>query len=370
MAPFLASVRTHWCAALLIGVAGAAPAHAQQDPKQAPVGTLSDKPAGPELAPGEADRKARSLFEQGRVAYEEGRYRDSWDYFRQAYLLSKRPELLYNVGQSADRLRMDREALEAFRLYLARLPNAHNRREVENRVRALEERIRQEEGGPQHDPAARVDPAYSLDEGQPAAQTPAAPEQEPEAEAEAESAQPSGGQPERTGWYLQFGLGIGLLGDSIGNLREDTTLSSATGVGHAALGYDINEGIVVGGGLVFDWSFSPSANFDGGGSVDLDAANLTMLMAFLDWYLNPRTEGWHLLGGLAFATLALSDQTATVGVKDAHGGALIVGAGHQWPLDSEWALGVLGRLVLAKVDQDTGKHALGALSVSATATWY
>src|SRR5262245_57812820 len=135
MAPSLASVRPRWCAALLIGVASAAPAFAQQARDEAPAHTLSEKPDGPPLSPQESDRKARALFEQGRVAYEEGRYRDSWDYFRQAYLLSKRPEMLYNVGQSADRLRMDREALEAFRLYLARLPKAHNRREVENRVR-------------------------------------------------------------------------------------------------------------------------------------------------------------------------------------------------------------------------------------------
>ena len=51
------------------------------------------------------------------------------------------PELLYNVGQAADRLRMDHEALAAFRLYLKKLPDADNRREVENRVHALEERL-------------------------------------------------------------------------------------------------------------------------------------------------------------------------------------------------------------------------------------
>jgi hypothetical protein len=273
--------------------------------------------------------------------------------------------MLYNVGQSADRLRMDREALEAFRLYLARLPNAKNRREVENRVRALEERMRQDENKDpaQPDLTQPVDSADVPDEGKSAA--PATPAPEPEVE----PAPPSGGQPERAGWYVQFGLGVGYLGDSVGNLMESTTLSSPTGVAHAALGYGINEGVVLGGGLVFDWSLAPKANF-GGGSVDLESANLTMLMAFLDWYLNPRSDGWHLLGGLAFATLGLSDQTATVGVKDAHGGALILGAGHQWPLDREWAIGALARLVLAKVDQDTGKHALGALSVSATATWF
>ena len=35
-----------------------------------------------------------------------------------------------------------------------------------------------------------------------------------------------------------------------------------------------------------------------------------------------------------------------------------------------WAIGVLGRLTLAKVDQDTGKHAVGVLSVLCNATWF
>ena len=89
----------------------------------------------------EADRKARERFEQGKAAFSEGNYRDAWEHFREAYILSKRPELLYNVGQSADRMRMDREALAAFKLYLEKLPKAANRREVEARIVWLEDHL-------------------------------------------------------------------------------------------------------------------------------------------------------------------------------------------------------------------------------------
>ena len=159
MAPSLACARRLGFAALLIVSGGAAASvHAQEGRGGAPETTLSETP---ELSGPEADRQARTLFEQGRAAYDEGRYRDSWDYFRQAYLLSKRPELLYNVGQSADRLRKDREALEAFRMYLAQVPKAENRREVENRVRALEQRMAEAPPMETAPPPAGADPAYA-----------------------------------------------------------------------------------------------------------------------------------------------------------------------------------------------------------------
>ena len=135
-------------------------AHAQYDePRDGPVTHFEEPipepatqepgappPPEPEAGSKEADAEARTLFEQGRIAFEEGRYRDSWDYFHRAYRLSRRPKLLYNVGQAADRLRKDEEALKAFRLYLKHVPDAENRQEVEARVRALETQLENESG--------------------------------------------------------------------------------------------------------------------------------------------------------------------------------------------------------------------------------
>lgn len=84
------------------------------------------------------DAEARHVFEAGRTAYDAGRYADALDYFQRGYALSQRPQLLYNVGQAADRLREDQTALDAFKLYLERLPNAENRPQVEERIRVLE----------------------------------------------------------------------------------------------------------------------------------------------------------------------------------------------------------------------------------------
>jgi tetratricopeptide (TPR) repeat protein len=70
------------------------------------------------------DTEARALFEAGRAAYSAGRFDEALDRFRGAYRLSPRPPLLFNIGQSADRLRHDREALEAYEQFLAAEPNS------------------------------------------------------------------------------------------------------------------------------------------------------------------------------------------------------------------------------------------------------
>lgn len=83
------------------------------------------------------DAEARGLFEAGRAAFDQGRYPDALGYFDRAYQLSRRAQLLYNIGQVHDRLRHDEEALQAFQQYLKQVPGAENRVEVQHRIEAL-----------------------------------------------------------------------------------------------------------------------------------------------------------------------------------------------------------------------------------------
>ena len=86
----------------------------------------------------DVDQRARDLFEEGRAAYDAGDDAEALAHFKAAYELSHRPQLLYNIGLSADRLGRRAEALEAYRGYLDALPDAHNHVSVADRVRALE----------------------------------------------------------------------------------------------------------------------------------------------------------------------------------------------------------------------------------------
>lgn len=111
-----------------------------------PVAETAPPPAPPVPTAEEVrDEQARALFEEGRTAFSEARFADALEFFRRAHALSHRHALLYNIGQAADRLRLDREALEAFDLYLAEVPDAANRVEVETRVAVLRETIARED---------------------------------------------------------------------------------------------------------------------------------------------------------------------------------------------------------------------------------
>jgi tetratricopeptide (TPR) repeat protein len=87
------------------------------------------------------DEAARLTFESARQAFVAGEYERALGLFRQAYQLSNRPGLLYNIAQTLDRLRRDAEALEAFQQFLAAQPDTPNRGEVEARIRVLEQAV-------------------------------------------------------------------------------------------------------------------------------------------------------------------------------------------------------------------------------------
>jgi tetratricopeptide (TPR) repeat protein len=91
------------------------------------------------------DREAREAYEAGAVSFEEGRYSVALDFFQQSYALSGRPTLLYNIGLSLDRLRRDREALDAFERYLDAEPESEHRRQVSARIASLRAALAAEE---------------------------------------------------------------------------------------------------------------------------------------------------------------------------------------------------------------------------------
>lgn len=107
------------------------------------VGFAASAQAQQEL--GADEQEAKGLFELGSEAYGQARYDRALVHFQEAYRLSQRPALLYNIGLTLANLRRDREALEAFEKYLTEVPNAPNRDVVENRVAILRKNIEAEE---------------------------------------------------------------------------------------------------------------------------------------------------------------------------------------------------------------------------------
>lgn len=365
---FLRSPRAAYPFALACALSlTASAAFAQEELDEAPVTTLDEIEPSKQPAPAtelasspppklsaEDEKRAREAFELGRQAWDDGRYREAWEHWHYSYRLSRRPALLYNVGQAADRLRMDAEALEAFRLYLAKNPDAENRREVENRIRILEQAVGAKQG------SAQPETLSENLEGEPVASEEAPDDTE---------ASPFG-QPQRKGLYARLGLGVGFLSDGFDNgTGTDITATNLTLDLDAGLGYGVSRQFVIGGALLIDWAPAPTAD-NNGNSVDLNTVRTTLISAFVVYHLQPQVNGWHLLGGIGFGTLALSDASGTFGNEDAGGLGLYLGGGYEIPLKGELAIGVNGRLLLARFAQDLGDHNMLGLAITASVVWY
>lgn len=121
-----------WLVTILL-VALAAPASAQ------------DAQPDQDAQAAENDRVARRAFEAGRQAFAAGDYETALIRFREAYELSHRSELLYNIAQSLDRLRRDEETLQTLRQYLQEVPSSRSRAEVEARIRVLEQMVQRDQ---------------------------------------------------------------------------------------------------------------------------------------------------------------------------------------------------------------------------------
>ena len=92
----------------------------------------------------EEDREARRQFEAGADAFEEGLYESALACFLKAYDLSPRPVLLFNIAKTEDKLERKREARDHYKRFLAAVPDAANRVQVERRIEELNTEIARE----------------------------------------------------------------------------------------------------------------------------------------------------------------------------------------------------------------------------------
>src|SRR5690349_11825997 len=82
-------------------------------------------------ARGESLDAAREHYARGNMSFEVGDYDTAVEEFQQAYAISHKPKLLFNLAQ-AYRFNKDHEkAIEAYQRYLELEPNAPNRDDVE-----------------------------------------------------------------------------------------------------------------------------------------------------------------------------------------------------------------------------------------------
>lgn len=89
----------------------------------------------------ETSSEARRLYTEGKAHYAQGHYEQAAQLFQRSYALSESPALLFNMAQ-AHRLAGPEhcsKALILYKSYLSALPEAENRKEVEERITELGE---------------------------------------------------------------------------------------------------------------------------------------------------------------------------------------------------------------------------------------
>ena len=87
------------------------------------------------------ESQAREAFQRGRIHYDNGEFDQAAVAFEQAYSLSHRHALLYNLYLAYRDANQQEKAAEALRNYLDRVEVIENRPQLEARLKALEEGI-------------------------------------------------------------------------------------------------------------------------------------------------------------------------------------------------------------------------------------
>jgi tetratricopeptide (TPR) repeat protein len=117
------------------------------------------------LAQGQRLEKAKALFSQGKSAYEAGDYDKAYSSFKESYLLSHEPALLYNISSALQGLRRPHDAAEALRSFLRLRPDDPEKPAIEERIRTLEEEqklVDQEKRNQAPPPPATPPPAQAI----------------------------------------------------------------------------------------------------------------------------------------------------------------------------------------------------------------
>jgi tetratricopeptide (TPR) repeat protein len=98
-------------------------------------------------APPADEARAKELYANGQRLYDEGYYEQAIAAWKEAYALSSRPALLYNVSNAYERLGKLQEALDTLNLYRA-FASGDEAATLDRRIAVLERRLAEQRAAP------------------------------------------------------------------------------------------------------------------------------------------------------------------------------------------------------------------------------
>ncbi len=163
------------------------------------------------------------------------------------------------------------------------------------------------------------------------------------------------------GFYMQMSGGFGYLRTKVdpggGKIKGPS-------IPHAfLLGGTPVPGLVIGGGYIGDYVFSPSPD-------PLKWVLLIGLGGFVDYYLDP-AGGLHFQAFIGWGGLESKIEGFGAGAtNDPTGVVLALGGGYDFFISDEWSFGVMGRLGYAALKNGPVKGKTLTPAVLATLTWH
>jgi tetratricopeptide (TPR) repeat protein len=83
-------------------------------------------------------QQAQKLFDEAEKYYNIGDFAKALDGYKEAYILSSNPDLLFNMGQCYRKLEQYQEAITTYKSYLREVPNSPVQADVEARIAEVE----------------------------------------------------------------------------------------------------------------------------------------------------------------------------------------------------------------------------------------
>jgi tetratricopeptide (TPR) repeat protein len=152
------------------------------------------------------EERAKAHFLAGQSYYEQASYADALKEFNEAYRLSKKPALLYNIARCHESLAQYPEAIKLLERYLRDQPDTSDRSAIETRIANL--KARQAERKP-------VERAWPQRPTEPPPIVTSSPRSRATAPAARETAATTAPR-HRVGTWVIGGIGVGLLAAALG----------------------------------------------------------------------------------------------------------------------------------------------------------
>jgi len=162
------------------------------------------------------------------------------------------------------------------------------------------------------------------------------------------------------GFHFQLAGGLGYY-----NVSNDVQpFSGVTLPTQLLIGGTLFNGLAFGGGVVFDYSPSPSTDTPG-----VSSQSILGLGVYADYYLDAKTNGLHVQGFVGWGGLETSFM-GNVGGSDPTGLVAHAGVGYEFWLTDQWSYGVMGRLTYAPVSLNGTSYTTIEPAVVGTLTWH